>query len=364
MNDNEMIKESEIWLSVIVPIYNAEKYLKECLDSIKKQTFINYEVIMVDDGSVDNSCKICHSYESDKRFKYLYRCNGGSLQARIYGVEHSNGEYFTFCDADDYYATKDAFKTLYEEISNSKVSVIQFGYKKKYNHLYRKCPLTSKKLYASGETFIENEYPKLLCSHWQTAHLTTNVSNKVYKKKYKDYLPESKTIGRVFWGDDLIMNLYLLSECDSICFIPKIIFVYRQFSGETSKFSLRTMSDLDTIKKYQLQFLGQYKGKQEIKIRNVLFSEIAGWLYYYVRQGLNYISESEMKSVICKALEYPSFKLAKEYFNNNENEKWDGAILLKSGDADEYIRKAKVYRSDRGGKAKVIEIAKRIYTSI
>lgn len=88
-------------ISVIVPIYNTEKYLDKCLDSIQNQTFTDFEVIMVDDGSTDKSSEICKQYEEDSRFKYYYKYNGGSSSARNLGLKQASGEYIAFVDSDD-----------------------------------------------------------------------------------------------------------------------------------------------------------------------------------------------------------------------------------------------------------------------
>lgn len=90
-------------ISIIIPIYNAERYLDECLGSIRKQTFQDFEAIMVDDGSKDNSAKICQHYVAlDSRFKYIYKENGGASSARNRGLENANGEWISFIDADDW----------------------------------------------------------------------------------------------------------------------------------------------------------------------------------------------------------------------------------------------------------------------
>lgn len=89
-------------ISVIVPIYNMEKYLDQCLESIKNQTFTDFEVLMIDDGSVDHSKEICMMYEkNDDRFCYLYQENGGLSAARNYGIKESKGDYLCFVDSDD-----------------------------------------------------------------------------------------------------------------------------------------------------------------------------------------------------------------------------------------------------------------------
>ena len=90
-------------ISVIVPIYNKDKYIKRCIDSIKKQSFNDFECILVDDGSTDNSANIVlKSIQNDSRFKYIYQKNMGVSSARNTGIKASIGEWICFIDADDF----------------------------------------------------------------------------------------------------------------------------------------------------------------------------------------------------------------------------------------------------------------------
>lgn len=92
------------YFSIIVPIYNSEDFLKKCLDSIIMQSFTDYEVILIDDGSTDSSLKICREYEKiDVRFKVFTKKNGGASSARNLGIENSSGKYLIFLDSDDFW---------------------------------------------------------------------------------------------------------------------------------------------------------------------------------------------------------------------------------------------------------------------
>ena len=92
-------------VSIIIPIYNAEKTLKRCLDSIKTQSYVDFECLLIDDGSQDSSLSICKSYaEIDNRFKVFHKENGGVSSARNVGIDNSIGKCICFCDADDYVA--------------------------------------------------------------------------------------------------------------------------------------------------------------------------------------------------------------------------------------------------------------------
>lgn len=352
------------WLSIIVPVYNAEKYIAKCIDSVLTQSFTDFELIIVDDGSTDTSGVICRKHaHKDKRIRYYLKENGGSIQARVFGVEQSAGDYFTFCDADDYYSSKHAFETIYSKIKKHDCNVLQFNYVKKFNHLVKKINLSSGD-FAEHDRFYNNEYPKLLCSHWKEAQLTTNVWNKVYKKELRNSLPPHDFFERIFWGEDLILNLYLLDDCKSVLFIPDYLYMYRQYSGGTSKFSERTMYDLNRIKEYQLKYIDRYQGNRKEEIIGICFMEMVGWFYLFIRQGLNSVGEKRTAELIRETLKLSSFIKAQEYYLSNPQIDGELVKLFKLADADKYIDKAKKENSRRSIKNDLLSILKQIYKSI
>lgn len=356
---------SQPWLSIIIPVYNAQKFLGKCLNSILEQTYTDFEVLLIDDGSTDTSSNICEKYSAnDDRFRYIRKENGGAYQSRIYGAQRALGTYITFCDADDFYASRDAFARLHEEITKSNCYAMQFGYIKKYNHLWRKGINVTIPIDTDRNCFLAQEYPELLCSFWKGTHLTTNVWNKVYHRSLITNLPSSGSAEKVFWGDDQILNLHLLATCESFRFIPDILYCYRELSGGTNSFSKNTMKDVDNIKKYQLLFLERYQGDSKERVRKILFSELAGWFFTYVQQALDNLNESELIALINESLQYPRFILAKDYFMSKPEENWDAVNLLRKGDACEYIQKAKEYHNNRKVKDTIRKILKQIYISI
>lgn len=117
-------------VSVIVPIYNCEKYLKTCLDSIIKQTYSNLEIILVNDGSTDNSLQICNQIQDqDKRVQVINQKNQGTSAAKNAGLEVASGQYLTFVDADDWYPDSHSIELLYAMIENqhSEIAVGNFN---------------------------------------------------------------------------------------------------------------------------------------------------------------------------------------------------------------------------------------------
>ncbi len=116
-------------ISIIVPIYNVENYLRHCLDSIQKQTYQNFECLLINDGSPDNSADICREYVSkDSRFRYFEKENGGVSSARNLGIEHSKGQYITFIDSDDW-VESDYLDVLYKVLKDEAADISVSTYK-------------------------------------------------------------------------------------------------------------------------------------------------------------------------------------------------------------------------------------------
>ena len=117
-------------VSVIVPIYNVEKYLRKCVDSILNQTYKNLEIILVDDGSPDNCGNICDEYAlSDSRIRIIHKKNGGLSDARNAGLDIARGNYILFVDSDDY-IDETMVEKLYEALEKEKaeMSLCSFVY--------------------------------------------------------------------------------------------------------------------------------------------------------------------------------------------------------------------------------------------
>jgi len=152
--------------SIIVPVFNTEKYLRQCLDSVLVQTFTDYECIMVNDGSTDNSVEIAQEYCSiDNRFKLIQKDNGGASAARNKGIMAAKGEYLFFLDSDDFvlpYALEDLHK-----LTKNKPDIVaceSYGYNEAEESLVeRKYTLPSTQLPAA-QAFSEL---KILCAPWE-----------------------------------------------------------------------------------------------------------------------------------------------------------------------------------------------------
>lgn len=118
----------EILISVVLPIYNVEKYLNRCVESIVNQTYSNLEIIMVDDGSKDSCASLCDEWAlKDRRIKVIHKENAGLGMARNTGIDNATGDYICFFDSDDYIEL-DALEILYEEVMEHSPDLLLFGH--------------------------------------------------------------------------------------------------------------------------------------------------------------------------------------------------------------------------------------------
>ena len=119
--------------SIIIPIYKVERFLQECVDSVLSQSYTDYEIILVDDGSPDDCPQICDEYaKKDSRIKVIHQDNAGIACARNTGIKCSEGEYLVFIDSDDFFICNNFLDILYKHCE-SNVDVVQYGYNKFYS---------------------------------------------------------------------------------------------------------------------------------------------------------------------------------------------------------------------------------------
>ena len=129
-----------MFFTIIIPVYNSERYIHACIESILQQSFDDYEIILIDDGSVDNSGNICDEYAKEySNISVYHQKNAGPSVARNVGMKYAKGKYWLFVDSDDYLEGKELFYNASEIIQSSAPDVILFGFKKyyEYNNSYK-----------------------------------------------------------------------------------------------------------------------------------------------------------------------------------------------------------------------------------
>ena len=113
-------------ISIIVPVYNVEKYIVECVESVLKQTYTNWELLLIDDGSTDKSGRICDEFvQTDTRIKVYHKKNGGQPSALNYGLDYAQGKYVIFMDSDDYWCDNEILNKLYQKAESFNLDIIR-----------------------------------------------------------------------------------------------------------------------------------------------------------------------------------------------------------------------------------------------
>ena len=210
-------------ISILMPVYNAEKYLNETIDTIKNQSFSNWELIIVDDGSIDNSKEICTKLmNDDKRIKYIFQENLGVSHTRNVALENAQGKYIVFVDSDDL-IHEDYLKILINSIekNNSDISLCNF--------IERKISNTGK-----VEDITREFYPKEVMEMSEMKDYimdfgNSGLLNPLWNKIYKREIIENNNITfdeKVETGEDFIFNLQYFRKTKKISFIKEKLYYY------------------------------------------------------------------------------------------------------------------------------------------
>ena len=212
-------------ISVIIPIYNVESYLRQCVDSVVNQTYQNLEIILVDDGSTDRSPQICEEYaKKDSRIKVTHKPNGGLSDARNAGIQIATGDYGIFLDSDDYWTDSEAIQKLVTRQLTNQSQVLSFSY-----HKYDE---TTGRVEASSLAG-QNMPRKYIIRRDQLYHLFSNglyissACNKLIAMDLLKNLPFEN--GR--FSEDVEWTCRLLTRAKSFDYINHDFYCYRQRSG-------------------------------------------------------------------------------------------------------------------------------------
>ena len=295
-------------ISIIVPIYKVEKYLRQCIDSIINQTYSNLEIILVDDGSPDNCGKICDEYvKIDKRIKVIHKENGGLSSARNAGLDIATGDYIGFVDSDDY-IDKNMYEELINSINkyNSDIAVCTFSFKNKYRN---------KVVNYFNEEYLFKDKDKFIEAKDGKRRINPNAWTKLYKRKIFDNIryPE----GLIYEDSYVIYDI--MNIADSVSYVPKPLYYYRERKNSVSKDkSGKCLDQVIALSKNieLLTKLGHYDIADFEKYRKVFaLLKICNKLGHNSISNINYKSNKEEILLLCNEL-----KDSKYLSNNQMNE--------------------------------------------
>ena len=239
-----MDKSNKNLLSVIIPVYNAEKYIEDCLESIIKQTYKNLEIILVDDGSTDNSYKLCENYMSkDNRIKVFHKENGGVSSARNLGIDNASGEYITFVDIDDSLSA-DMYEKMMTKLISEKADICVCN----YQEVLKNKKVLSKHDYSFG-CFEKEEVLR--------GYLNDKFSPYVWDKIYKlNIVKENKFNSHVLVCEDALFNLNICFYAKKIVAIDEYLYMYNKTNFQSLT---KTLSRKFDYFKKMVEYVDEHK---------------------------------------------------------------------------------------------------------
>ena len=229
-----MVGEFKPKISIIVAIYQVEKYLERCLDSIVSQSYENLQIILVDDGSNDGSPKICDRYSVlDDRVEVYHKENGGLVSARKYGIGKASGDYIAFVDGDDF-LDKDMYAELIDEIVKSGADFLNSGYKMIYpDSTYESVNATT----FVYEVRSEGDRIDLVESCFFGRKRDKYVNPSIWSKLFRaDFIKESYSLvpDNQDYGEDLICLYCCMVKCNKVISVDKTFYNYNVREGSMS----------------------------------------------------------------------------------------------------------------------------------
>lgn len=277
-------------ISIIVPIYNSERFLQHCIESILVQTYDDFELILVNDGSTDNSLAICKKFD-DKRIIIIDKSNGGVSSARNSGLSMARGEYITFVDSDDF-LPQDAMSILMNSLikNNTDMAVGSFMYHYGASFLRHSARL------APGKYFFDS----LMCDFIDDGTLSGFLLGSVWGAIYKTSIIKNNGlsfINGLHSNEDGLFNFEYAIRAESLSVSSECVYYYRQYG--TSSTSRRQLEyDYNILIKKHLDKINVDLSKYALDIQFLRrYVSLALWdiLHYprtmHIIEGIKYIRE-------------------------------------------------------------------------
>ena len=253
------------FISIIVPVYNVEKYLRECLDSLCKQTLKEMEIILIDDGATDGSGAILDEYAArDDRIRVLHKKNAGVAAARNDGIRLAKGEWLAFVDSDDW-LSPDMYEKAYAAVKNTDVDILYFDAVKSFpkreedwSHFETEFETEERAALDAMQRgvlyFPMTPYPTKvpIAAPWDKLFRASLI-----KEHGLCYIEELKTL------DDMVFNLYALEYAGKIKYIKEALYHYRMVEGSITNAYKKNRPELDRIVFLHLLRFAKERGKDE-----------------------------------------------------------------------------------------------------
>lgn len=251
-----------MFFSVVVPIYNVKNYLDECIEGIVRQSFKEYEIILVDDGSTDGSSELCDEWKNKyDSIKVIHKPNGGLSDARNVGANQAEGEYLVFLDSDDYWNDEFFLEKIHDMIHMSNLDLVVFGYKKVINEKELSIYTPQSESKTIEELVLAGEFN--ICAWDKVVRRDLISSNNIAFRK------------GVF-SEDMEWCSLLYKCVESVAVLPEAPHSYRQRDGSiTKRISEKNISDV------------VYNFERCLEIKTELSQEKGAIFDYYLSKNIS-----------------------------------------------------------------------------
>ena len=294
-----MIEKDKI--SVIVPVYNVENYLVQCVESIINQTYKKLEIILVDDGSTDNSGKICDELQTkDERIKVIHKINGGLPDARNAGLDIATGEFLMFSDSDDFLFDNACEMMLNKIVTENADYVIGNYINCQEDGSLWENPVFNKEKYKEFTLSIKDYKDSFFI-------MNSSVCNKIFRHSFIKDIDLKFTVGLP--AEDAIFTTYCFLKSKKVVYLPELVHAYRQRSAGTSISMNCTSEYFKGISKAYNIIYENFKANNELGFYRFFYAKSMTYmLYKFIDSRL--LSEEEKIEVLTKMRWF--YKLSKE----------------------------------------------------
>lgn len=261
----------EIKISVIIPIYNVERYLTQCVNSVTSQSYKNLEIILVNDGSPDNSPHLCDDFaKRDSRIRVVHKTNGGLSSARNAGIKIATGDYILFLDSDDYWDSTDAMKECAEVCMKYHPDVVMFGYKKYYQKDSR---TEVRGISVSNFDTVYSIDDLLHADVFTTSAWNKCVSRRLFTEYHLDFVENQLS-------EDIEYCIKIIKYADRFMVIDNPFYIYRQQNAVSisSNIGVKNLRDIaDVLIKYTNESKEE-RIKKRLPLLNYLALQYVLWM--------------------------------------------------------------------------------------
>lgn len=286
-------------LSITMPVYNVEKYLKKAIDSVLQQTYQDWELILVDDGSTDNSGRICDDYcRQDQRIHVIHKLNGGLVSARECAIKEAKGEYVCFLDSDDW-VEPDMYEQMIAALEKTGADLCVGGYVHDYgtycqNHFQQ----------TAGFVMTREEF---YINFLQYEHFGWELADKVYKTRI---IKQTHVDDKILCGEDLARNWQVGNMIQQAVYIPLYKYHYYQRDGSSTSGKVHQYNKLpiyvfQTIEEMSPEFSSAVKElflkkKFELSVTSLKSMQLSGSYSYQQINGVQKFIRSHWWYVFTK----------------------------------------------------------------